>query len=173
MKREWIVGLCVIVIAIAGVSFGAYSFSSDLAAQSDKIISDKSFIDQQNSIVSQLAVLKNDASTTMPYLAAMQKLLPSHDSLIGFPDWVTGVGLSHSVAATAAFTGVNAPTTANVPASDGFTITASGSAANLVAFLKDAETESSGFLIAVDTFDLVSNANGYTLTAHGRVFSRG
>lgn len=162
----------VVLAAIAIASAALYYLSNDLDAQATKIISDKTLVAQQSAVVSVLASLKSDAVQAAQYAAAMAKLLPSHDELIGFPQWVNALGEKHEVSVSVVFQGNNTAVTASSPGSDGFSLNATGAAGNLVDFLSDLETQAPGFLLAIDSVDLTSGGSGYQLSLRGRVFSR-
>lgn len=170
-KQLWIsfgVVFGTIILAAAAI----YFLSNDLNAQANKIISDKTLIDRQTAVLGVLAKLKSDAPTAAAYSALFDKLLPTHDALIGFPQWVAAIGKSHNVDATVVFQGNNTPTSTSAPAADGFSLTASGAMDDLTAFLADIESRAAGFLLSIDAIDLVDGGTTYRLTAQGRVFSR-
>ena len=158
--------------SIVAVSAALYFLSGDISAQVAKIVADKTMISQQTAAVGVLAGLKGDAAQAAPYAAAMGKLLPTQDQLIGFPQWVAGIGQAHSVSANVSFLGTSISATASAPGSDAFSLVANGSSANLVAFLQDLEINAPGFLVAIDSFDFLNNNGQYQLTAQGRVFSQ-
>lgn len=158
--------------SMAAAAAGLYFLSNDLAAQSAKIVNDKNFIAAQTAVVGELASLKNEEAESVPYLTAMQKLLPTHDQLIGFPGWVDALAQAHGVSASVSFTGQKADATASSPASDAFSLEVSGPPSGIVSFLADMETKASGYLLAIDSFDFRTNGSDYSLAAQGRVFSR-
>jgi len=162
-----------IILGTIVVSSAAFYFlANDLSAQSEKIISDKAFVAQQTAILGALASLKSDASSSVPYADAMNKLLPTHDELIGFPQWISALAREHNVSVSVVFSGRNLAATASSPGTDGFSMTASGTSGNLAAFLDDIEAHAPGFLLTIDTFDLASNGSAYQLSAQGKLFSR-
>ena len=170
-KQLWI-SFGIIFGAIAVASIALYFLSSDLDAQAAKIISDKTLVAQRAAIVGVLASLKSNAVQATQYADAMNKLLPSHDELIGFPQWIASVSQAHNVSVSVVFRGDNTTATNSTPGSDGFSLSATGAAADIVAFLNDLEARSPGFLLAIDSFDLTNNASSYQLSVQGRVFSR-
>jgi len=170
-KQLWI-SFSIIFGAVAVASVALYFLSSDLDAQAAKIISDKTLVAQQTALVGILANLKSDAVQATQYAAAMNKLLPSHDELISFPQWIAAVGQAHAVSAVVTFQGNNAAATEALPGSDGFSLSATGAATDIVAFLNDLEMRSPGFLLAIDSFDLTNNGSSYQLSVQGRVFSK-
>lgn len=171
-RRQLWVSLGLIFGTIAFAAAGLFYLSNDLGAQSAKIIADKNFIAAQTAVVGELANLKREAAESAPYLAAMHALLPTHDQLIGFPQWASALAQAHGVSASASFTGQATGATDSSPASDAFSMEVTGSSNGVISFLEDIETRTSGFLIAIDSFDFRTNDTSYTLTAQGRVFSR-
>ena len=171
-KQSLWVSFGVIFGTILVASAALYFLSTDLAAQAEKIITDKALIAEQTGALDILASLKSDAMQAAPYAAAMGKLLPPHDELIGFPQWLTALGQAHNVSVSAAFQGNNVPVTDSAPGNDSFSMNASGASADLITFLRDLETRVPGFLLAIDTFDLGNTGPSYQLSAPGRLFSR-
>ncbi|MGC9968450.1 MAG: hypothetical protein ABSC29_01825 [Minisyncoccia bacterium] len=170
-KQLWMsFGIVFGVVVVASVAL--YFLLSDLDAQAARIVSDKALVAQRVAVVSALASLKSDAVQAAQYADAMNKLLPSHDELIGFPQWIASAGQEHNVSVSIVFRGNNTVATNALPGSDGFSLGASGAATDIVAFLSDLETRSAGFLLSIDSFDLTSNGSSYQLSAQGRVFSK-
>jgi hypothetical protein len=171
-KKEWwmsgsiIVGTLVIAAAIL------YILSGDLSGQAGQIVADRAFIAGQNAALSDFAALKSNAANAVPYTNAMQKLLPTHDQLIGFPGWLASQGDVHNVSVSSAFQGTNTPATASAPGSDSFSLSATGAESDLAAFLGDLETKAQGYLLTIDSFELISEGGNYRLSAQGRVFSQ-
>lgn len=170
-KHLWI-SLGIIFAAAIAASVALYFLSSDLDAQATKIISDKTLVVQQAAVVGILANLTSDAAQAAQYTNAINQLLPPYDQLIGFPQWVVNIGQAHHVTASVAFQGSNTPAAGSVPGSDNFSLTATGAPSDIVSFLQDIESQSPGFLLAIDSFDLTNNGTSDQLSAHGRVFSQ-
>lgn len=171
-KRQLTVSMGIILGTFAVSAAALYLLSSDLSAHADKVISDKAFVAGQTEILGSLAALKSGAAQSAPYADAMKKLLPTHDALIGFPQWIVSVGHAHNVSVSFTFTGQNTGATDLSPGTDGFSLSASGSAADLVAFLDGLEMTGPGFLLAINAFDLTNNGSAYQLSAQGNLFSR-
>lgn len=171
-KKQWWVSFSIIFGVMAVAAAGLYYLSGDLAAQSAKIVSDRNFIAEQTALVANLARLKGDAAQATPYLTAMQKLLPTHEALIGLSQWVTAFAQANGVSATFAFQGGKTAPSASSPGSDGFSLTVSGPMDGIVSFMSDLETKAPGFLLSIDSFDFVDNGSAYTISAQGNAFSR-
>ncbi len=170
-KQLWI-SFGIIGGAIVAASVAVYFLSGDIDAQATQIITAKTAIAQQAATVGTLASLKSDAVRAASYAAVMGQLLLDRDELIAFPQWVATAGVAHNVQVSVVFQGGNTTTTASLPASDGFSLSATGAAVDLAAFLDDIETQKPGFLIAIDSIDLTNNGASYQLSAQGKVFSQ-
>lgn len=171
-KQHILISLGVVLAAIAAASAALYFLSGDIHVQAAKIISDKQLAAQQTAAVSILAHLKTDAARAAQYTVALDKLLPTHDELIGFPQWASSLGQSHHVAVSAVFQGNNTPAGDAAPGSDGFSLSATGAASDILAFLNDFEVQAPDFLLTINSFDLVNRGSNYQLSAQGQVFSR-
>ncbi len=169
--KRWWTSMGIVLGAIVIASVALYFLSNDLTAQADKIVNDQAMLAAQTATVNALAHLKADAPQAAVYAAAMGKLLPTHDNLLGFPQWLVALGQSHHVAVSSAFQGQSAIATAATPGIDGFSMTATGASTDLVAFLRDLEG-SSVFLLSIDSVNLTNNGSAYQLNAQGKLFSR-
>ena len=171
-RKQLLVDFGVILGAVVITSGAIYFLSGDLTAQADKIVADKTLTARQTAAVGTLASLKSEAPIAADYEAAMGKLLPTHDGLINFPQWLTSVGSSHHVSVSFAFQGGATPAAAAVAGSDPFSLSASGSSEDLLAFITDIETQSQAFLLSIDSLSFTNDVGGYRLSATGKVFSR-
>lgn len=171
-KKEWWISGGILLGSILITAAALYFLLSDLAGQAQTIMADRGTIAEQNAVLSNFAVLKSDAVKAAPYMSAMQELLPTHDALIGFPSWMNGVAAAHNVSVTIAFQGSDIAATASMPGSDGFSMSAMGAESDLVAFINDLENQAQGYLISIDSFELVNQGGSYRLSAQGRVFSQ-
>ena len=171
-KTQLWVSLGVVFGTIIATGIGLYFLSGDLTAQGDKIITDKTLIARQTAVLGVLAQLKSDAPRAAQYQAAINKLLPAHDNLISFSPWLDALGQAHKVSVAFSFTGGNMAVTDTAPGSDGFSMSAQGAAADLAAFLGDLESQAPGFLLSIDSFDLINNGSDYKLSTQGRLFSK-
>jgi len=169
--KQWWTSVGIVLGTIIVASAALYFLSNDLTAQADKIMNDETALEKQTATVNALAHLKADAPQAAAYTAAMEKLLPMHDDLLGFPQWLTALGQSHHVSVSVAFQGGAIPATAATPGIDGFSMSANGASADLVSFLQDIES-SSAFLLSIDSFSLTNGGANYGLTAQGKLFSR-
>ncbi len=172
VKRPLLVSFGMVAVAVGAATYGLYYFSNDITAQTDKIVSDKTLLAQQTAAVSILARLKSDAPQAAVYAAAMDKLLPTHDGLIGFQQWLLDRGRADNVAVSFSYRGNNTPASPGNAGSDGFSLIVDGGGSAIMAFLGDIETKADAYLLSVDSFTLTSNGSSYELSIQGRVFSR-
>lgn len=166
------VSVSVIGGAVVAAALALYFLSNAIDTQASQIVSDKTTAAQQTEAVSMLAHLESDAAQAAPYAAAMEQLLPTHDALIGFPQWITGIGQAHAVSASVTFQGSGVPATPTAPGSDNFSLITTGALPDIVSFMEDAEANVPGFLLSLDSFELVNNGAQYEFSVQGKVFSR-
>ncbi len=171
-KKQLLISFGIIFGAVVAASIALYFLSSDLTAEANKIIFDKTLTARQAVVLSVLADLKRDAKRAAQYKGAMDKLLPAHDDLIGFSQWLNALARAHNISVSFSFRGDNTPATESIPGNDGFSLSSTGLSNDLSAFLKDIETQSPGFLLNVDSFDLVNSAPNYRLSLQGKLFSK-
>ncbi len=172
-KRQLWLGFGIIWGGVAVAAVALYFLSGSLSAHATKIVTDKALLARQTAVIGALASLKRDAAKSVTYKIAFNKLLPTHDELIGFSQWLNTIGRAHSVSPTISFRGGNIAATDAAPGSDGFFLNVTGGAADLVAFLDDLELRAPGFLLAIDSFNLANRgSDGYQLSVQGRLFSR-
>ncbi len=172
LKREWWLSGGIIVGTLAASVVTLAFLSGDLSGQAAAIISDRGFIAGQNAALGNFAALKSDAAKAAPYMDAMRGLLPTHDALIGFPEWLNTVGGSHKVSVSVTFTGNDVAASGDTPGSQSFSLSATGAGSDVTSFLDDIETKAQGYLLSIDSFDLVNEGTDYRLTAQGNVFSQ-
>lgn len=173
LGRQLLVSFGIIVVAAGAAAYGLYYFSGDLTTQANKIVSDKNLISRQASVVNILAHLKNDAPQAAAYDVAINALLPTHDQLIGFQQWLMDQGRSRGLDISFNFRGDNMAATPTSYGTDGFSLSVSGSEEGVVAFLEEIEIKADAYLLSIDSFDATNDNGTYRLSLQGRVFSRG
>lgn len=166
----WSVGAVLAAIVLATVAL--YMYAGDLASQAQQIMSANALVSKQSAAVGVLATLESEAPRAAPYLTAFNTLLPTHDELIRFSDWLSGIAAAHQVTTSFSFTNSNSAAAADTPGTDGISLSAEGSADNLAAFLQDIEFQAPGFLLSIDSFTLTNQGQDYHLAAQGRLFSQ-
>jgi len=168
-KQLWIssgiIGGSIIAALIA-----IYFFSSSLAAATQKIIADRSLVASQTSALASLADLKRDAPLALRYEAAINKLLPSQYTLIGFGQWLEGRAAQYGVTTNFSFQGAPVPATPDTFGTAVFSAEAEGPAANITAFMKDIEMQAPSFLLTLDSFDFTNNGTTSRATMGGTLF---
>ena len=173
-RRLWI-SFSIIFGAIVLASVALYYVSGNLSASADKIVANRTLINQETTGVATLAQLKQDAATAATYQSAMEQLLPTQDGLINFSGWLQKIGNGDQVAVNTTFNpnaiSPNPPGSVSVAQTMGFSIQAQGSVSALAAFLKDIQSKP-GFFVHINSFDMVSNSGSETLSAQGIVFFR-
>lgn len=162
----------VVVVAIVAATVALYMYSGDLSNQEQQIMRANQLAAEQNASVGILATLEGEAPRAAPYLAAFKTLLPTHDELIGFSNWLQNIGAAHHVTTSFSFTGSNVAATNGAPGIDGISLSADGSASDIAAFLQDLEFQAPGFLLSIDTFTLTNQGQNYHLSAQGKLFSQ-
>lgn len=169
-KQLWI-SIGVICIAVIAASVAMYYFSDSMTTQAATILADKNLLARQTTVLGVLADLKSQAPQAAQYTTAMNALVPTHDSLIGFSDWVTKLGLRDNVSVSVSFNGQNVPASGSSLGTDGFAMTVVGASADTSTFFTDFE-KAQNFLVSISGFDFANSGPGYRITLQGKVFSR-
>lgn len=170
-RHLWIsFGIVAASIIIAGGAL--YFFANNLSASADAIVSARTAVNGQDAAVANLADLKQQAVQAAPYQTAIDELIPDQYGLVPFTQWFAQQGGPYNVAASAAFQGGVTPSSGSTPGNIAFSFTASGSLGNIISFLEFVSTQSSGFLVAFNAFNVTSNGTDYTITGGGTVFSQ-
>jgi hypothetical protein len=169
-SRQLLLGFGIIFAAIIGAAIAIYFILSDVRARASVIAGSQTKVAIRNGDLAALASLQADAPRAASYAAAITKLLRPRDSLIQFPHQVQSLAASYNVIAEVSFTNEPSTPAPGVAGVATFSLNASGKSDDLLAFLKNIETQSSQFLVAVDTLDFSPNASNGRLAASGRVF---
>jgi len=156
----------VLVVAVVGL----YLLSLDVAARTQAILTYRSALTTRNESLDTLTQLKKDAAVAAGYQTAINRLLSSQDSLIGFPQGITTVARSFNVGAAVDFQSDPVPATTSTLGYINFSLRADGASTDLLAFLKNIESQSAQFLLTIDAADLAVSDPSSRLTARGRIF---
>jgi hypothetical protein len=168
-KSAWIsFGIIFVSIVIASGVF--YYFSADLKLQADKVTRDRGILSDQNSALSNFAELKKDSTQAEVYAAAMNRLLPDQNGLVGFGGWLDQIAKKYQVTDTFSFEGGTNPAAGANPGTVNFSLESEGTISNIGQFVKDIESQSTGYLFSLNTFDLDNNNGAAKLTAQGTLF---
>lgn len=172
-KNEVIVGICIIVGAIAIFFVVSAIMAGTVGDISGKIIAAKALLARRAELVSNLAQIKKAASEVGAYGQKMSALLPPQDQLLNLPQALQSSASAHAISFSFSFRGtptVPQPTVAGIAT---FSADASGKIDNLLLFLKDIELSSTRYIIGIDNFDLSRvDADNYHLVFQGRAFFR-
>lgn len=172
LKKQLWISFSLVLATLIIASVALYYIAGDIAVKADKIVSDRTLIDQQTGAIAVLTNLKAQEPQAMSYEAAMENLLPTQDGLIGFGDWLNGIAATNQVSANFSFQENATLATANTPGDTGVSLSVSGPISNIENFLEDVESSSPGFLVSIDSFDLSQSNGSYQLTAQGDTYSR-
>jgi hypothetical protein len=171
VKQLWI--SCGIILASILILTGAiYYFISDLSTQAGVIVDDRAALQNRFNAVTDFAGLENALPEATQYQLAMDQLLPDQYGLVTFEQWLARIGSQYDVTTDAGFqNSIVAPEGATVGTA-GFSFDAEGSPANLISFLDDISTKSSGFLLTLSSFEFTSDGTNAKVTGQGMVFFR-
>ena len=173
LHRQLWISFSIIVAGVLVAAIAFYFLTGDIAAATARIAADRALIYKQTGALGIVAQLKQEAPRAAAYQAAMDKLLPAQDGLIGFNQWLSGIAAQHQVTASASFQSNTTPPSGATPGQTGFSLSASGGINNLIAFLADTESSKPpGFLLQVTSFDLTNQGGNYQLTGQGNLFFR-
>src|SRR5579862_6169978 len=103
-RQVWIslgIIFCAIVAAVAGMVF----VLNDVSARVVDITTSESMISAKNGDVTLLTSLEAGAAQAIPYAASINRLLPTQDGLIQFPQAIQTTAAAYNVSAQANFTG--------------------------------------------------------------------
>ena len=169
--RDFWVSAGIIAAAIVFAFAGFWYVIGLVNAHADTIARYQSGVVTRNASFGAISSLEKNAPTAAAYQAAIVKLLPSQDGLLQFPRNLQMNAAAFNVAVQATFTGEPTPSSPGVAGSVPFSLSASGAQSDLLAFLKNIETQSPQFLVAIDSVDFTMTASSSAkLSASGRVF---
>jgi hypothetical protein len=170
--KQLLLNLGIITASIIGAAAAFYFILSDVHARAAVIAQSQAAVTARNSNLTQLASLEGDAPAAATYEAAIAKLLHPRDDLLQFPHQIQTLGETYNVGAQAAFTSEPSAAAANTAGVVTFSLNASGQPDDLLAFLKNVETQSSQFLVIMDSVDFAPVTGSGRMTGSGRVFFR-
>ena len=156
------VGLVVVILSIFWVSGILYTHSQAVAKS-------RALVARLTRTSEFLAQLKGEAPQADAYAQHINLLLAGEEQIIDFQAWIQNLAKIHNVTLSADFNG-DQVTPDEGPGYIHFNMDASGSLDNLTAFLKEAELQTSKFLISVDGFTINQNSTAYQFSGRGRVY---
>jgi hypothetical protein len=169
-KKQLLISFGLILGSGIAAAIGLNFLSGNLHASAEKIIQERAGLSAETMALGSLADLKRDAPLAAQYQAAINKLLPDQYHLIGFGQWLNGIAQHHSVSANVSFQGTPTPPSAGAAGTAIFSISTTGSASDVIAFLKDIETQEPAFLLSINSFDLTSDGTTVNVTGQGTLY---
>ena len=170
-RRLWL-SFGIIVASIVIAAGALYFFAGNLSANADAIVSARAALNKQNSVVANLAGLKQQAAQAAQYQTAMGQLVPNQYGLVTFEQWFSEQGAKYHVSASASFQGAATPSAGSTPGSAAFSFTVSGSLDDVDSFLNFVSAQSPDFLIAFNSFNVTGDGINYNATGLGTVYSQ-
>lgn len=171
-KRPLIVSASVILGSIVIAVVGFFYLSQSIADQAGRIAKDRADIAAQTTALASIAKLRAEATQAAVYTSAMGKLLPTHDGLISFGQWISRIATTDHVSASVSFRGNDVMPSNDAFGRAGISLDMSAPIANIIAFLNDIESKTPGFLLSLASLDLVPSGSDYRLSAQGTLFFR-
>ena len=168
--RQLLINIGIIAIAVILGVVGLSFVLGDVSTKADMIAQYRVTSAMRNNNLNNIVDLQKAAASAATYQVAINRLMPTEDNLISFPQQIQTTAESHNITAQASFSGDPVPAANGAPGFVAFSLSASGDASNTIAFLKDLETQSSQFLIAIDSADFTTDGSSGNLSANGRVF---
>ena len=168
-RQLWL-SFSIIGTAIVGAAIVLFFVLSDVNIRAGVIARSQTAVATRNGDLAALTKLQADAPAAAGYETAFTKLLSTQDNLIQFPRQVQSLAAAYNVVVQASFISDPSVPTPGVAGVVSFSLNASGKPDDLLAFLKNIETQSTQFLVAIDSVDFsLGDANGRLRTT-GRVF---
>jgi len=171
-KKYMVVSMGIIVGSFLVLGIAVTWLGNNVAERANTISGNRALIKQQAHILETFASLKKIETEVAVYKEKLHGLVPTKNQLIDFPRWVTTLEHLHGVMGTFSFQGAGTDPAPGEIGSNGFTISVTGRAENIVNFFEALEVKSPKFLSAIDSFDVAQSGSGYQVSSHGRVFFR-
>ena len=171
-KKRFLIGAGIVTASLIIFVGAAFFLGNDITTQASAITAARSNAADQSAMVNAYSVLKSDAATAATYQAAMDKLLPSQNDLIGFQSQIDNIAHNDGVDLTFTFSGSSTPPVNTAPGSIGFTLSAIGPLQSIINFLSDIESRAPIALSKFDAFTVTQEGSNYGLDGTGHVFFR-
>lgn len=169
IRKLWISSGIILTSVVVLVGAIAYCIN-DLSVQAGAIVDDRASIQSRADAVADLAGLEAAMPAVGEYRSAINQLLPDQYGLVTFGSWFSRIGSQYGVTANATFQNSFVPAAGTSAGTAGFSFDAEGSPANIISFLDEIDTKSSGFLLAVTSFNFTSDGTNAKVTGQGTVF---
>jgi Tfp pilus assembly protein PilO len=170
-KQLWI-NFGIIAGSIAIAAGMLVFFLGNISTQADAIVNDRAIMQSKIDALANLAQLKSQAPQAAQYQSAIDQLLPNQYGLVTLTQWITQLGAKYNVTANATFQGSAVPSAGTAPGTAQFSFSAQGSLKNIAAFLEGMNSDSTGFLITLKSFDVTGAGSNENMTGQGTLFFR-
>lgn len=146
---------------------GEINFRTSEIAEQRKLI-------QQGSVITEtIAALTTEKQAAQPYIDTFDSVIATRDDLVvNFSRWLENEAELFGLGLTFGFQGSESKPTESDLGQVGFSIKLIGAFEDAISFLNHLESGRKVFLMSLDSFDIVSGSQAYTVSASGRVFFR-
>jgi hypothetical protein len=161
------------IILSSFVVFGLvfYFFSQSLESKVAEVLASRSAISQRSADLTSLNKLKAESAAAAEIQKDMDALLPSQDSLIGFPQFMNTSARNHSLSISFDFDGAPVAGVPPEPGHVNFSAVVEGDAANIRSFVDELENKTTKFAVNLDRLLLSPRAAGvFRADLSGQVF---
>jgi len=170
-NRRLLLSVGVIAVSVIATVAALVYLSGDLGTYASKLVSSRVTMQANTAALARLAELKRDSQPAAVYQAAINSLLPTKNNLINVPPAITALATADGVTATFSFQGNPSVPPAGSVGTVPFSLGAQGPLNNVTSFLADVETKTTGFLLTINSFDVVNNGAGTAnLTGNGVIY---
>lgn len=143
----------------------------DIVDRSRNIINVKGDLRSRLIAINSLSLIRQEYETVKSYLPQVDKLLPSQDDLLNFPNDVGALAKNHGAEAAISFRSNPSPgTSSSTLQPTNFFLTAQGPLDGIFATLND--LNAGRYIVKFVSFDFIRQGDGFRATLNGRVFSR-
>jgi len=162
----------VIVGSVILAAVGFWLLSGSITAEADRVVAQKVAAQETTNAVANFAVLKAAAPQAAQYGVAIQKLMSDQSGLITFSSWVNQAANKYNVTATVAYQGDPVPSSAGVPGTANFTMTAQGPENSITPFVNYLSSQAAGFMLSFGSFDFTNDQDQENIIAQGTLYFR-
>ena len=170
-KQLWISG-GVILGSIAIAAGVLVYLAGEISAEASLNTNDRQASQAKTDAVSTLAELEAAVPLAAQYQEEIAQIIPDQYGLVTFPQWLATLGARYNVTANAVLQGTANAASGGSAGNAQFSFTAEGSPSNLTAFLDSMNEKSAGFLLTLNSFEVVSDGANQKITGQGILFSR-
>ncbi len=172
-RKKLFVGISLLVGGFLAFGVIAYFISGAIAAEAQRISSDRDMIRNHSDLIEGLAKQKSSSPEVEKFSQAIDLLLPPKDQLVNLSGWLDGLARAHNVSVNFNFSGETVPVNGTNAGYIRFSLNVSGDDTGVIDFLRDVELKSPKYTVSLDTLDLKKNSDtNYIVVTNGRVFFR-